>query len=530
MDFLDFFISEETRQKWKELSGSFAEVTPCSSASFRSESNSFKSQSERVNQEIMNEEIQITDGGNSRSGKFIKLKSKSLNASQDSGEEAKDKENEIVRTNSDKKVRYKSQKMKMKIKRQASLEDQFPCASESKEDATKAQGEKRGEELKIPKIEVMRKSSVDENFKNLTEYTIVSPNSSKLRERFSKSKLLRNDSKNLNVEHSKSSDSGLGISRSTEDESVKTSENVILKFFETSQDSKSNKSDSERSPNFLDTVSLFSRPRSRERSVSSDSSDKNLSDLDKPSIKIRKRHEYSESRDSSSSLEGNFYDTHISNRVRKLHEVALKQMSEESSKMKPPGTPDGKKRSVEFKYPAEFGSCETVSKKPQENVKLRKFRSLDRTGSSSPTAKSAEFFNSPEKEYESEGHGKNKERLKKQDRVEGRFFFKDGGYSFRLSGDRKKDKRFAKGLLKSHKNSGEDESDENTDGVEKQKESTRMSRKDKKGSKKMKRALSEEKQTSIKDKRSSLRSMAAGQYRSDSETRQSKLSLLYYRY
>ncbi|KAL0281038.1 UNVERIFIED_CONTAM: hypothetical protein PYX00_002154 [Menopon gallinae] len=513
-------ISDEPRPKWKGLSGSIAEVTPCSSAS--AEENSFGSQNQRVNEETMNEEIPISDAANSRASKFIKLKSKSLNTSQDSSEEARDKENEIVRTNSDKKVRYKSQKMKMKIKRQASLEDQFPGASDNKEETTKAQGEKRGEELKIPKIEVNRKNSVDENFKNLTEYTIVSPNSSKLRERFSKSKLLRNDSKNLNVEHSKSSDSGLGISRSTEDESVKTSENVILKFFETGQDSKSNKSDSERSPNFLDTVSLFSRPRSRERSVSSDSSDKNLSDLDKPSIKIRKRHEYSESRDSSSSFEGNFYDTHISNRVRKLHEVALKQMSEENSKSKPPGTPDGKKRSVEFKYPVEFGSCEAVSKRPQENAKLRKFRSLDRAGSSSPTKRSVEFFNSLEKEFESEGRGKSKERLKKQDRVEGRSFFKDSfSRDFRLSGDRKKEKRFAKGLLKSQKNSGEDESDENAEGIEKQKESTRLSRKDKKGSKKLKRALSEEKQTSNRDKRSLLRSMAAGQYRSDSETRQS---------
>lgn len=200
------------------------------------------------------------------------------------------------------------------------------------------------EEMIIPKIEIEKR-----------DYSIGSPNSSKLRERFSKSRGLRRDSKTLNVELSKSSDSGLGVSRSTEDDS----------------ETKISKSDSERSPNFLDAVSFFTRPRSRERSVSSDSSDKNLSDIEKPSIKIRRRHEYSETRDSSSSYEGNIFDVHISNRVRRLHQVALERLSQDELVAKP------RKRTVDF-GPVEYGSHEDLSKRDKP-LPVRKFKSLERT-------------------------------------------------------------------------------------------------------------------------------------------------------
>lgn len=193
------------------------------------------------------------------------------------------------------------------------------------------------DEMIIPKIEIEKR-----------DYSIGSPNSSKLRERFSKSRGLRRDSKTLNVELSKSSDSGLGVSRSTEDDS----------------ETKISKSDSERSPNFLDAVGFFTRPRSRERSVSSDSSDKNLSDIEKPSIKIRRRHEYSETRDSSSSYEGNIFDVHISNRVRRLHQVAMERLSQEELP---------RKRTVDF-----AGSHEDVSVRDKP-CPVRKFKSLERT-------------------------------------------------------------------------------------------------------------------------------------------------------
>lgn len=471
---------------------------------------------------------------------ITKIKSKSLNPPDHSDKEDENEENEngINRTTLDKKTRYKSQKLKTKIKRQASLEERFPVShvsidepkkeekvSEVVEEVVKSQEKKFPflEDLKIPKIEIMKKNGVGEGFKGVKEYTITSPNSSKLRERFSRSKLLKQDSKNLNVELSKSSDSGIGVSRSTEDDSLKTSESVIFRFFDIGPDTRLNKSDSERSPNFLDTVSLFTRSRSHERSVSSDSSDKNLSDLDKPSIKIRKRHEYSESRDSSSSYEGNIFDTHISNRVRKLHEVALKQMSEESAKNQ---KLEAQKRSVDFKYPVEFGSYDNITAKTPALSKVRKFKSLERTDK----ARSGESFDADDQS--SEGQGKGKNRLKKQDRFEKRLSLKDKRNSLSkdsgLSGDRRKEKRY-RGFLKSRKDA-EDESDENaelggepSDPCEKENITEeflkRLSRKDKKTTKKPKRALSEE-HCSGRKERSLLFSLTGGKRRSDSETRQ----------
>lgn len=478
----------------------------------------------------------------------MKVKSKSLNPPEKSNDEEANVENdnEINRTNSDKKGRYKSQKLKMKIKRQASLEEQFPVGAADKEETAKTAKEVPSleagkevsknqekklqflEELKIPKIEVMRKNGMSESLKGLKEYAVMSPNSSKLRERFSRSKLLKQDSKNLNVELSKSSDSGIGVSRSTEEESMKTSESVIFRFFDIGPDTRLNKSDSERSPNFLDTVSLFTRSRSHERSVSSDSSDKNLSDIDKPSIKIRKRHEYSESRDSSSSYEGNIFDAHISNRVRKLHEVALKQMSEESAKSQ---KSDPQKRSVEFKYPVEFGSYDNIPGKTTALSKVRKFKSLERTDSNCRTGGS---FDEEDQNSSGEGVGKGlKNRLKKQERFDKRLSLKDKRNSLSrdsgLATDRKKEKR-CRGFLKSRKDTGEYESDENADRVEgrfdsrekeskgKEEFSKRLSRKDKKSTKKTKRALSEE-HCSSRRERSLLFSLTGGKRRSDSETR-----------
>ncbi|KAK6633800.1 hypothetical protein RUM44_004407 [Polyplax serrata] len=475
---------------------------------------------------------------------ITKAKSKSLNPCDNSNDEepTAEDDNEVSRPNSDKKGRYKSQKLKMKIKRQASLEEQFPISATVKteeivgseketatisEDSTKKPAEKKHqflEELKVPKIEIMRKNGIDDGIK-VKEYAILSPNSSKLRERFSKSKFLKQDSKNLNVELSKSSDSGIGVSRSTEDDPLKSSESVIFRFFDIGPDTRLNKSDSERSPNFLDTVSLFTRSRSHERSVSSDSSDKNLSDMDKPSIKIRKRHEYSESRDSSSSYEGNIFDAHISNRVRKLHEVALKQMSEESAKKM-----EAQKRSVEFKYPVEFGSYDSIQRKTPPLSKVRKFKSLERTDSSNRTT--GESMEDDDQNSGSEGLSKAKSRLKKQDRFVKRLSLKDKRTSVNrdLGITGKKEKR-CRGFLKSWKDTGEDESDENMDMVDgwqekdskaKEEQSKRLSRKDKKSSKKTKRALSEEHRGSRRE-RSLLFAMTGGKKRSDSETRNGEL-------
>lgn len=446
------------------------------------------------------ESVDVRNGGKDP----VEVKSKSLDSSQESNEEPREKENEIIRTNSDKKIRYKSQKLKMKIKRQASVEEQFPAAvssgAESKEKVPKTSEKKIQfvEDLKIPKIEIARKElGSEETFKGTKEYAISSPNSSKLRERFSKSKALRNDSKNLNVESSKSSDSGIGASRSTEDDSIKTSESGIFKFFDTSSETKLSKSDSEKSPNFLDTMSMFARPRSRERSVSSDSSDKNLSDIDKPSIKIRKRHEYSESRDSSSSVEGNIFDAHISNRVRRLHQVALKQMSLENPKGKSPDKTDFAKRSVDFKYPTDFKSCENIVKRSQQDPGARKFKSLERTGSN---------FSDPE-EKKADGPGKGKARLKKQD-------------SFEKSSP--SNQRHSKSLSTSRKGSGPDDSDGNPDS--KDQHSKRNSRKDKKNSRKPKRALSEDKRqdSTAKDRAFLFRSLTTGKSRSDTDTKKGK--------
>jgi len=228
---------------------------------------------------------------------------------------------------------------KAKFQRQAPVEE----VAEEKPSPKKIQFV---EEMIIPKIEIGSERR---------DYTIGSPNSSKLRERFSKSRGLRKDSKTLNVELSKSSDSGLGASRSTEDDS----------------ETKVSKSDSERSPNFLDAVGFFTRPRSRERSVSSDSSDKNLSDMEKPSIKIRRRHEYSETRDSSSSYEGNMFDVHISNRVRRLHQVALERQSQEELAKQ-------RKRTVDFSL--DYGSQDDLLAK-KDRSPLRKFKSLERAES-----------------------------------------------------------------------------------------------------------------------------------------------------
>lgn len=271
--------------------------------------------------------------------------SKSLNASVDShdGNNSNDENNEPNTSNNPTNPSNPSNQ-KPKFQRQASVED----APEDKPPSGKKI--QFVEELVIPKIEIGAERR---------DYSIGSPNSSKLRERFSKSRGLRRDSKTLNVELSKSSDSGLGASRSTEDDS----------------ETKISKSDSERSPNFLDTVSFFSRPRSRERSVSSDSSDKNLSDMDKPSMKLRRRQEYSEGRDSSSSYEGNIFDApHISNRVRRLHQVALERLSQEELATKP------RKRTVDFML--EYGSHEDISSRREKPAPIRKFKSLERTESS----------------------------------------------------------------------------------------------------------------------------------------------------
>ena len=493
---------------------------------------------------------------------------------------------DVNRTFSDKKNYNgnKSQKMKMKIKRQASLEEKFPGVGgsdkETEESLKKETEEKDGgripsaehaadevsknqerkyqflEDLKVPKIEIMRKNGVSESLKGLKEYGIISPNSSKLRERFSRSKILKQDSKNLSVELSKSSDSGIGVSRSTEDESVKTSESVIFRFFDIGPDTRLNKSDSERSPNFLDTVSLFTRSRSHERSVSSDSSDKNLSDIDKPSIKIRKRQEYSESRDSSSSYEGSIFDAHISNRVRKLHEVALKQMSEESARKL-----ENQKRAVDFKYSVEFGSYDSIPVgKTQSLTKVRKFKSLERTDSAVRGSHHAKSEHDEEDCGRATGEnlGKNKTRLKKQERLDKKVTMKDKRNNFSressLSTERKKEKRL-RGFLKNrnssnnssgggggsgsiNKDAREEESDDNVDVVDgspdprdnnnkdpKVKDEMsmqkRLSRKDKKSLKKPKRALSEEHCRSRREK-SLLFSITGGKRRSDSETRHGK--------